>query len=101
MEITDVTLWRAGGPVGAWTVGTFLGPIPPSATAALYPFDYDAAVYETSGLFTVISGDELRVEARNGNLVADVNVAACIGVNWSSNTGTATIQSDGVAFVPK
>ena len=79
----------------------FLGPIPASATAALYPFDYDAAVYETSGLFTVISGDEIRIEARNGNNAADVNVAVCVGVNWSSNTGTATLQSDGIAYVPK
>ena len=101
MHILTVDVWRAGALIASWNVGTFLVPIPPSASAGLYPNDYDFAVYETSGLLAVISGDEIRVEARNGNLTADVNIAACVGVNWTSNTGTSTVQSDGVAYVPK
>jgi hypothetical protein len=100
-QIMAVEVWRAGALVAPWVLPP-LQPIPASAAAgAGFANDYDAAVYEPTGALTVISGDEIRVNARNANVLSDANIACSVGVIFSSNTGTTTVQSFPVDYIPK
>jgi hypothetical protein len=93
-------VWRAGVVLHAWVLPV-LQPIPASAAAAGFANDYDAAVYEPLGNLTVISGDEIRVVARNANALLEANIAFSAGVIFTSNTGTPTINSFPVDYVPR
>ena len=100
-QIMALEVWRAGAPLHAWVLPP-LQPIPASAAAgAGFPNDYDAAVYEPLGNLTVISGDEIRINARNANPVASANIACSVGVIFTSNTGTVTVNSFAVDYVPR
>jgi hypothetical protein len=99
-QIMAVEVWRAGAPLHAWILPP-LQPIPASAAAGAFPNDHDAAFYEPLGNLTVISGDEIRENARNANVLSDANIACSVGVIFDSNTGLPTINSFPVDYVPK
>jgi hypothetical protein len=100
-QIMAMEVYRAGAPIHAWILPP-LQPIPASAAAgAGFPNDYDAAVFEPLGNLTVISGDEIRVVARNANPISEANIAVSVGVIFTSNTGTVTVNSFEVDYVPR
>jgi hypothetical protein len=103
VEIMALEVYRAGSPIPlhAWIL-TALQPIPPSGVAPAAPAanDWDAAVYEPLGNLTVISGDEIRIIARNGGPFP-ANVAVSVGVIFDTNTGTISLNSFPVDYVPK
>ena len=105
MGVLAFVVYRLGVPVAVWFLNVSMAPLPASASnAASGLSDFDFAAYEPTGTLTVIPGDEIRMDMRNQSAAVantDINLAICVGINWTDNNGGITVQSGPIPYEPK